>query len=117
MYLLFLIEMNINVLHCDGYEQNSCFFFSENQTNTGSENSHFSNVRATNTYIYFHVKIFFPDVLLHDLPSSLYNRNVYRKDKLHKGNFTREMTFLPNGSTTAFPMPVLQLIPLSTLPL
>ena len=27
MYLLFLIEMNINVLHCDGYEQNSCFFF------------------------------------------------------------------------------------------
>ena len=75
----------------------------------------FSNVRATNTYIYFHVKNFFPDVLLHDLPSSLYNRNVYRKDKLHltkKGN-----AFLPNGSTTAFPMPVLQLIPLSTLPL
>ena len=28
MYLLFLIEMNINVLHCDGYEPNSCFFFS-----------------------------------------------------------------------------------------
>lgn len=49
----------------------------------------FSNVRATNTYIYFHVKNFFPDVLLHDLPSSLYNRNVYREDKLHltkKGN-------------------------------
>ena len=43
----------------------------------------FSNVRATNTYIYFHVKNFFPDVLLHDLPSSLYNRNVYREDKLH----------------------------------
>ena len=41
------------------------------------------------THIYFHVKIFFPDVLLHDLPSSLYNRNVYREDKLHlttKGN-------------------------------
>ena len=49
----------------------------------------FSNVRATNTYIYFHVKNFFPDVLLHDLPSSLYNRNVYREDKLQltkKGN-------------------------------
>ena len=37
----------------------------------------------------FMLKFFFPDVLLHDLPSSLYNRNVYREDKLHstkKGN-------------------------------
>ena len=211
MYLLFLIEMNINVLHCDGYEQNSCFFSGKpNKYRFGEQSlgpkrreakatqmesiqrklsndraevillgdsiiknierfapkyftlfpastvlnagipgdtveailyrvlnmsfpflfnnlsSHspatisatvmeilfvlrqkcptcvihlfpnlsrfdqfFSNVRATNTYIYFHVKNFFPDVLLHDLPSSLYNRNVYREDKLHltkKGN-------------------------------
>ena len=39
MHLFFLIEMDINVLHCDDYEPNS-FFFPENQTNTGSKNNH-----------------------------------------------------------------------------
>ena len=43
----------------------------------------FSNVRATNTYVYFHVKNFFPDVLLHDLPSSL-----YKETYTGKTNFT-----------------------------
>lgn len=35
----------------------------------------FSHVRATDTF-FFHVNNFFPHVLLHDLPSSLCNRNI-----------------------------------------
>ena len=48
------------------------------------------HVTATNSLIYFQVQELFPEfVLFHELPSSLYNQNLYRGDKLHlttKGN-------------------------------
>ena len=49
-----------------------------------------THVASTNSCIYFQVQEFFSEfVYFHELPSTLYNQNLYRADKLHlttKGN-------------------------------
>ena len=82
-----------------------------------------THVASTNSCIYFQVQEFFPEfVFFHELPSALYNQNLYRADKLHlttKGNEVLVRWFhhcLTTSTSTSSkpnppPMPSLQDVP------
>ena len=82
-----------------------------------------THVASTNSCIYFQLQEFFPEfVFFHELPSALYNQNLYRADKLHlstKGNEILVRWFhhcLTTSTSTSSkpnppPMPSLQDVP------
>lgn len=67
---------------------------------------------STNSCVYFHVQEFFSEfVYFHELPSTLYNQNLHRADKLHvttKGNdiLIRWFPHCPPTSTPTNPEPI-----------
>ena len=81
------------------------------------------HVAATNSCIFFQVQELFPEyVFFHELPSTLFNQNLYRPDKIHlttKGNdilakwfhhcLTTSNSIKPEPTTP--PMPSLQDVP------